>query len=496
MDRVSGNESYSSSNYSKRIHSTESLATTTNTCKLPNLNLMNFFLLHFVFPADSTYDVATEPPTLPMSHKNLPKSNTSRQVLTSLGGSLKLDHVSVVLSIPEGAINKNIKQSVFLTVLHEDTTRPRLPEQCTYISPVVHCGPPDVTLNKPAVLKIPHCAEDLTQWKVSLYYTDGHIQDTEPKWRRLVTLGEETINTSAYVQMDDKFAYVMTENLGRFVLVGETLESGLGAVKRLKLCLFGPSVPPVADYNIRVYIIEDYPSSIQFCSTLERRLGCALLGQSLILAFQDNGQDLNLGIKCLGGWTPKTGVENQKIPFYHVWNNSASLHCSFSMERTEQEVPGFRIEITARQRQGGEVTAIHAAPFLPMERSLHLNSIDEYSEGSIKSVTVSDRGVNTCTQDIDTTFRLPKQARKEICSLLDPPTNRGNDWRMLAQKLGVDRYIAYFATKASPTDNIIDLWECRNREISALSDLTAILRSMGRGDAVSVLERTLGPAWL
>lgn len=33
MDKVSGNDSYSSSNYSKRIHSTDSLATTTNTCE-------------------------------------------------------------------------------------------------------------------------------------------------------------------------------------------------------------------------------------------------------------------------------------------------------------------------------------------------------------------------------------------------------------------------------------------------------------------------------
>lgn len=431
-----------------------------------------------------------------MSHKNFPKSNTARQMVTLAGAYLKLNNAFVALSIPEMAVGKNQKHSMFLSVLHEDSVRACIPDICTHISPIVHCGPVDVNINKPVVLRVPHCAEHLDQWRISLYYSNAHIQDLEPKWRKIVTLGEETINTPAYVQMDEKFAYIMTEFLGRFALIGESIVSGMGAVKRLKLFLFGPSLQPSSECNIRVYIIEDFPSSKEYCMNLESRLGGTFLGQSVPLTFQDNSQDLNLTLKCVGGWRPKPGAENQKIPFSHVWNNSLALHCTFSLQRVEHEsAPGLKLEVTARQRQGGEVTATHVAPFLPIDS---LSVIDEYSDNSLRSIAISEKGITSCMpSDNDTVaFKLTRQAKRELCACLDPPTSRGNDWRMLAHRLKVDRYIAFFATKPSPTEQILDLWECKCRESNALVELSGTLRSMGRNDAVDILEKTLGPLWL
>lgn len=57
------------------------------------------------------------------------------------------------------------------------------------------------------------------------------------------------------------------------------------------------------------------------------------------------------------------------------------------------------------------------------------------------------------------------------------------------------RYINSFAVKPSPTDQILDLWEARHREPTAVTDLLNVLRLMGRTDAASLLERELGP-WL
>lgn len=53
----------------------------------------------------------------------------------------------------------------------------------------------------------------------------------------------------------------------------------------------------------------------------------------------------------------------------------------------------------------------------------------------------------------------------------------------------------YFATKVSPTEHILDLWEARHREATALADLLNHLRLMGRVDAANVLENHLGP-WI
>lgn len=433
-----------------------------------------------------------------MSHKNLLKWNTARQLVTSTGAYLKLHNANVALSIPELAFSKNQKHSVFLSVLNDDSVRPIISDTSTHISPIVHCGPIDININKPVVLRIPHCAENLDRWRFSLYYSSAHIQEIEPKWRKIVTLGEETINTPAYVQMDEKYAYIMTEFLGRFVLVGESIANTVRAEKRLKLYLFGPSAQPSSDCNIRVYVIDDFPSSKDYCTSLESRLGGTFLGQSAPLTFEDNGQNLSLNLKCVGRWRAKAGTENQKIPFSHVWSNSFALHCAFALQRVDPENnsnSGLKLEVIARQRQGSEVIATHIASFSSHDT---LSVIDEYSDHSLRSIAISEKGITSCilSDGDQSTFKLTRHAKRQLCDCLDPPTSRGNDWRMLAHRLRVDRYIAFFATKPSPTEQILDLWECKCRDSNALAELSGTLRSMGRNDAVEILEKTLGPLWL
>jgi leucine-rich repeat transmembrane protein FLRT len=59
----------------------------------------------------------------------------------------------------------------------------------------------------------------------------------------------------------------------------------------------------------------------------------------------------------------------------------------------------------------------------------------------------------------------------------------------------ISRYINYFATKSSPTEHILDLWEARHREPTAVTDLLNIFRVMGRSDAAVLMEKELGP-WI
>jgi len=61
---------------------------------------------------------------------------------------------------------------------------------------------------------------------------------------------------------------------------------------------------------------------------------------------------------------------------------------------------------------------------------------------------------------------------------------------MLAQMMQVSRYINYFATKQSPTDSLLDLWEARRSDPSAVTELLNMLRVMGREDAARILELT------
>ncbi len=57
------------------------------------------------------------------------------------------------------------------------------------------------------------------------------------------------------------------------------------------------------------------------------------------------------------------------------------------------------------------------------------------------------------------------------------------------------RYINYFATKPSPTEAILNLWEARRKDEAAVTDLMNSLRVMGRLDATALLEHEF-EAWI
>ena len=77
--------------------------------------------------------------------------------------------------------------------------------------------------------------------------------------------------------------------------------------------------------------------------------------------------------------------------------------------------------------------------------------------------------------------------------LLDPPAPKNNNWQQLADNLGVNRYITFFATQPSPTEAILNLWEARNCESTAVAGLVNILSGMGHHDAAQVLQAGLAP---
>ncbi|KAJ8971965.1 hypothetical protein NQ314_000447, partial [Rhamnusium bicolor] len=473
----------------------------------------------FTNNSDSTYEVATESVTLPISA--LPTAyavtpttsgNYTSAPLSHVGGFLNLSESGVSLLVPEGAISRSRKQELFLSILNEDCFRPKLAENLTQLSPVVSCGP-NVSLNKAVVLKVPHCAEiTRNNWFISVLQSDC----SDSQWQNAVTLGQETINT--------------------FVIVGRSVNGN--AIKRLKLAVFAPKLcfQSSVDFSIRVYVLEDTDSSMETVFGQEKRLGGYLLDEPRTITFQDGGNNLCLSLDNISdGWRAKPASNYQEIPFKHLWQaNSNSLHCSFTLESFEVcRTLSFKIRVNQKgfdyhqlfditcKDDGGEVVdktssgKFNHNEFVPKitiqsetSRSSDSKKSVEYANSSksaksfkqddvslkpAKNLIVTDRGVSTCD---DFNFRLSKQLRKQLCQCLDPPIQRGNDWRMLAHALSVDRYINFFATKPSPTDCILDLWEARNRDSNALTTLKQIFTDMERFDAVNILDNCLGPNWL
>lgn len=62
--------------------------------------------------------------------------------------------------------------------------------------------------------------------------------------------------------------HIMTDSLTRYTLIGEPCVGGK-AVKILRLAVFAPCMLSSADYNLRVYFVEDTQDALEVSNTVE-----------------------------------------------------------------------------------------------------------------------------------------------------------------------------------------------------------------------------------
>ncbi|XP_043591165.1 netrin receptor UNC5C-like isoform X4 [Bombus pyrosoma] len=449
--------------------------------------------------SDSTYNVASESVRLP----KLETGNVAGAAVNTRGALLVLPDAGISMSVPEGAVPKPLREELYLAVLNEDRFRPRLPDGITQLSAVVTCGPSSATFNKPVILQFEHCAMlHPATWELSVWASDGlSVEDGTAiasskdhqsiTWTRVLTLGNETINTPLFTQLDHAEAFIVTEQLRGYVLAGQSCENVI-ATKRLRLALFASQAGQCC---VRVYAVEDTKAAMKAIVDRESQIRGYLLDKPRTLLFQDNGESLCVSLEEVGNeWQSKSPTERQEISFRDMWNcQENTKHVTFGLDTAfgPTSSRSYKLQVS----QGNSDTR-------QVFRIVYDGAKQLISSGSVtrplREVTVVSSGhANNATTDSTTLrpFRFTRSLRKQLCQCLDPPNALGNDWRMLAQRLQVDRYINYFATKSSPTEHILDLWEAKHHEPTAVTDLLNHLRVMGRTDAATILEAQLGP-WL
>ncbi|XP_051506522.1 netrin receptor UNC5A-like [Myxocyprinus asiaticus] len=404
--------------------------------------------------------------------KTLPRDsiNTSYGTFNFLGGRLTLPNTGISLLIPPEAIPRGKIYEIYLTIQKKEDMRLPLAGCQTLLSPVVSCGPPGVMLTRPVILSINHCFDAcLENWAIRL-----KKQSYEGTWEDVLQLGEDVVSEPYYCQLEEEMCRLFTEQLGRFALVGESLS--MAAAKRLKLLLFAPTYCSTLEYNIRVYCMDDTQDLLKEVMQMERQLGGRLIDEPHVLLFKDSYHNLRLSIHDMpqAHWRSKLMASYQEIPFYHIWSGSQrTLHCTFTLERQSLSTCDLTCTLCVWQVEG------EGQSF-----TLDFNILKD-----IRPMDTDFLLMDNCTPALagPSAFQIPYLIRQKICSSLDAPCPNGADWRLLAQRLKLDRHMSFFASKSSPTSVILDLWEAQHFHSGNLNQLAAVMAEIGKQEAMIFL---------
>ncbi|XP_063347247.1 netrin receptor UNC5A isoform X3 [Pelmatolapia mariae] len=404
--------------------------------------------------------------------KTLPRdvANTSYGTFNFLGGRLTIPNTGISLLIPPEAIPRGKIYEIYLTVQRKEDLRLPMAGCQTLLSPIVSCGPPGVVLSRPVILSMDHCFDAcLDNWAVRL-----KKQNYEGAWEDVLLMGEELVSDPYYCQLEAETCRLFSEQLGTFALVGESLH--MGAAKRLRLVLFSDAYCSTLEYNIRVYCMDDTQDVFKEVMQMERQLGGRLIDEPHVLLFKDSYHNLRLSIHDMpqAHWRSKLLAGYQEIPFYHIWNGSQRyLHCTFTLERLSLSTCELTCQLCVWQVEG------EGQSF-----SLDFN-IAKDTRALDSEFLLMDSNATALAGP--SAFQIPYLIRQKICSSLDAPCPNGADWRMLAQRLKLERHMSFFASKASPTSVILDLWEAQHFHSGNINQLATVMADIGKQEAMIFL---------
>ncbi|XP_072031042.1 LOW QUALITY PROTEIN: uncharacterized protein [Amphiura filiformis] len=396
---------------------------------------------------------------------------------------------------------------------------PSLPESEDYtlLCPVVSCTsfPNAVNLKKPMSIEIQHCAvlKDISQCKPKLW-----CMRNVPGQRQMVTwekIGENDPNISWHIK--ERSVIIQTKDVGVFAVkvrkddvVGKTIR-----------CVTYTSSGCEGSLNARVYFINDNGSddALQEIKQREQMYESELcdISNKFFLANKEDGIMMSVadlhGLQSYVGSSDTVQVSTEDLWDKHLAVQNLELmqtalegYCALKVWQENNPREKLPIELILKTDSNSEYSFIpcqpappeYIAPALPAvaigglsepltrSQSEHTSVADRRRSSGLDrnnphqhSVPIMSRQLDASDEEEDENA-LPYSLKRKLFLLLDSHRPKGNDWRMLATKLGLGDKMLEIETKVNPTLEVLKYFENMNKPVDELEEH---LRTMNRCDA-------------
>lgn len=394
-------------------------------------------------------------------------------ILNNKGCRVEIPYTGVSLIIPEDAVLLDEDHLVYIALISIENQMPVLNPGQTRLSPVVLIGPSDITLLKPAVLSFEHTAVIDSPWKFQLMYSDDVFN-----WKSILTSGQENISTPVYLQFyQEKQATILFESMGAYALIGES-QLNQHASKYIQMVPFfnrslSETNPNEVISTLRLRFLDSTSDAFERCLTEEFALQNYLCDQPKQFLLHDYEDQICINVDLELSSTSRLNIGYKELLSKVFWSTRFDRSCFiFIIPQLENDFDHLAMQIDVYQP-----TILDSA----LHTRLCINTLNLLHNSGFNTVSLHNRQAPKLTKE---TSKFSPLTRQKLCQVLDPPTSLGNDWRMFASHLLGINYLQYFATKSSPTEHLLNLWDARQESIVKMIN---VLNQIGRSDAAAIL---------
>ncbi|XP_070534976.1 uncharacterized protein [Ptychodera flava] len=240
-------------------------------------------------------------------------------------------------------MNKDFQVHVYVDPERNVSVLPPLAAKQTFVSPLIRCGPLGTSLNRPAIVTIPHCVLEIDKWFFQAYYKDDDCESEV--WKKVAD------NRTMHFLVGEKNCVLLTNRLVDVQIVGE-VNHVIETPKLLRLGVFSVAENISCDIcHFRICAWNNTAADTQVVNVLEKG---TRLCQDVEFEVHSRGQDiiLTLGKVDPHGWKIGDNRLTQTIDMGKLWNTStAAISRSYQFEYYGRELaPSISVEIGIKQK--------------------------------------------------------------------------------------------------------------------------------------------------